>query len=551
VMRKAEAQKIRLLMRWTRRFSFKLLRTAAFAGVFLWAVPMARAQDVVVDTFDSADEVLQWSRWWGSADQTYEFDPSTDANSNPNSGSLKATVVFDVTAHVGDNQFAVVGAFPDNATLDGTIFTNLVFDVKWDTNSPTRAPGDFGALEFGFRASDYSQIWLTPASPMTVPIVTTNNGWLHVVGPIDPTAKGLSQVTGVVLKMWAPDQTGTATFWVDNVKLIANTNVVLAAPTLSMQRAEPGLQIFASHAGAPTQRQDIRTVSPEYSWVGAGQPVTYSLTITNYPDTNHAGFQTQIFLVPGDAVPKSETSPDWNEPNVVFLDIQNNSSGGAYATFRYKTNLPNGNSMLYTDSSSTNGPVGALASINTSQIAGTWSLTFANDTSVTLSGPGGVSTNFDLPPEAAADFAGPLYAYFGIQPNNVASINQSARLSAVQITGVGTPIDENFAGVTNDTQTIPDLDPAIWERAAEDAAGVVLVPPDAAFWLNWTVPAAGYVLQMSPDLTPDSWTDVAAPATQIGNQMSAVVRSTDLPQGASAFFRLVKPPAPPQGPQGQ
>jgi hypothetical protein len=530
-------------MKYNRSTLFTFLQSAAFAGAMIANIPASRAQDVVVDNFDSADEVLAWTRWWGAAGQTYEFDPSVDAKNNPNSGSLKATIDFNLASNTGDNQFAVVAGFPDGATLDGTQFTNLVFDLKWDPTSPKTPSGNFGSLEFGFRDSNFGQIWLSPTSPITVTAPATNNGWLHVVAPIDPTAKGVDAITGVVLKMWSGDpnsgMTGTATFWLDNVLLAANTNQALPAPTLSLQKAQPGLQIFASKSASQYQRQNIRTVNPNYSWVGSSQPVTYSLTITNYPDTNHTGFQTQIFLVPGDNVPNFETSPDWNEPNIIFLDIQNNANGGGSATFRYKTNSPNGNTMIY-NAAATNGSVGTLASIGAPQMTGTWSLTFSNDTSVTVSGPAGVSTNFDLPPEAAALFAGPLYAYFGVQPNQLASINQSALFSNVQITGVENPINENFAGVTNQTQTTVNLDPTIWERVAEDAAGVALVPPDSTYWVNWTVPAAGFKLQVSPTLGNATWTDVTAPATQIGNLMRTAVGASSLPNSNSAFFRLVK-----------
>ena len=77
-----------------------------------------------------------------------------------------------------------------------------------------------------------------------------NGGWMHVVAPIDPTGAGLDQITGVVLKMWSGDpasgQTGTATFWLDNVKLMAKTNQTVAGPTLSIEPAQPGLRLFAS-----------------------------------------------------------------------------------------------------------------------------------------------------------------------------------------------------------------------------------------------------------------------------------------------------------------
>jgi hypothetical protein len=532
-------------MIYRRSVSF-FLRAGAIAGaIAVLSAASSRAQDFVVSTFDkdpsdptSSPDTSLWMSWWGAANQTYEFDPNVDANDNANSGSLKATIDFDLASAGGDNQFAVIGAFPNNATLDGAKYTNLVFDIKWAGNSPLRSFGDFGNLDFGFRASDFSQIWLAPTSPLDI-AGDQGDKWIHVVAPIDPSLPKIDQITGVVLKMWSGDpgwgQTGTATFWLDNVKLIENTNAEVPHPTLSIEKTDPGLTLFASSPGSQYQRQNIRTIDPSYSWVDAGNPVTYSITIEDYPDTNHTGFQTQMFLVPtSSTIPTFESSPDWNEPNVIFLDIEN-TVDGAYAAFRYKTDEPNGNTMIY--------GAGTLATIGSSTIKGTWSLTFANNTDVTITTPDGSKTNFTF--DASAAFANPLYAYFGIQPNKPENINQAAVFSRIQITGVPTPIDETFAGVQQNPDSPLDLDPAIWERAAESAPGVVLVPPDALYEIDWTTPAAGFKLQMTSDLK--AWTDVPSPSAQIGNSVKSWVTATELAGATHAFFRVVKPDQPPAG----
>src|SRR5258706_310309 len=81
----------------------------------------------------------------------------------------------------------------------------------------------YGYLEPGFRNQDYSQNWLPGFSIPTTP------GWIHVVLPINPNAPKIDTIAGVVLKMWSGDstwgQTGTTTFWLDNVKLIARTDI--------------------------------------------------------------------------------------------------------------------------------------------------------------------------------------------------------------------------------------------------------------------------------------------------------------------------------------
>jgi hypothetical protein len=512
-------------------------------------VCQAQSTDFIIDTFDS-DTSAAWTRWWGAASQSYEFDPSVDAQGNSNSGSLKATIGYDIASNAGDNQFAVQNYFATSdgtkVTLDGTQYTNLVFDVRFDPSSPTRpVTGDFGYWEFGLIPSDSSQTWLGALS-------ATNGNWIHVAVPLDPTVPKMNAIQGVVFKMWAGDTsvggnnqlTGTTIFWVDNIKLIDNTNTAAPPPpTLSITKATPGLQLFASKSGSQYQRQNIYTLNNTgYSWVDNPNPTTYSLTIKDYPNGSHSGFQTQIFLTPGAALPTWETSPDWNEPNIVFLDIQNNADGTANATFRYKVDQANGNSMLY-NANPANGPVGALASIGNPTPLGKWSVTFSNATSVTLTTPSGTSTNFTMPSQAATLFADPLYAYFGVQPNALNNIGQSATFGRVQITGVSAPLDDNFAGVRQDPSSPPILDPATWQVSAEDPVGIVLVPPDSICGLDWTLPASGFALRASSSLAPGSWVDSGLTnIVQIGNRMRVVVptSSPSLPATNHLYFQLVK-----------
>ena len=122
---------------------------------------------------------------------------------------------------------------------------------------------------------------------------------------------------------------------------------------------------YAFDPGAQYQRQSIRTKNPAYSWVGASDPVTYSFTIGNYPGRTYSGFQTHLFIVPGSNLPTYETSPDWNEPNVIFLQIANNADGTAYGAFRYKTNQPSGNSMIF--GNGTIATIGSASALGTAQ----------------------------------------------------------------------------------------------------------------------------------------------------------------------------------------
>lgn len=505
------------------------------------------AADSYTNSFDTADSLNGWAHWWGAAMETRQFDATMDADGNPNSGSMRVQVPYS-RALGGDNQFSMWGSFsgsPNSWTqpLDGAAYTNLSMDIFWDPNSPIRpATGDYGNdFRWGFAvgAPAYAQI---PFNTHTT-IATNDVGhWFHLSAPINLATVGpnINNIVGVWIKMWTGDNPtnslndGVATFWVDNIRLqaLATNAPPPPPPTLGMEKATPGLKIFASAAGSQYQRQSIRTVNPAYSWIGGFDPVTYSITISEYPDTNYSGFQTHLFIIPGTSLQTNQTSPDYSEPNVVFLDIQNQVNGGAFANFRYKVDETNGNSMIYGS--------GTIAGIGAPSIRGTWSLTFDPAGPITLTAPNGANTNFSMPSEHLAPFNGPAYAYFGIQPNRPANIGQSATLARLQITGVPTPIDDTFSG--------PGLDTATWQVVAENVAGVVTVPPDATFWMTWTLPDRDFVFQVAEDLNFDlsGWADFPLTATQIGDRKRTVVLSSQLPPNFTGnyFFRMIKPATP-------
>lgn len=233
---------------------------AVLIGALLaWPAGVVAAQDYIINSFDTPDDPPSWNRWWGAAVQNYEFDYFVDAAGQTTSGALKATVEFDVATYGGDNQFAVLRNFDEGATLDGTKYTNLVFDLRWDAASAKNADGNYGYLEYGFRNADWSQNWL---GGMT--IASDSGGkWIHVVAPINPTAAKLDTVAGVVLKLWSGSSgglAGTTTFWVDNVKLIAKTDT--APPPLRFWALRPLRQDCSWPPAPPLSSISVRASTP-------------------------------------------------------------------------------------------------------------------------------------------------------------------------------------------------------------------------------------------------------------------------------------------------
>lgn len=507
------------------------LAIATALALSVWTVSQAQTPNFEINTFDSEDEAGNWSRWWGGAPQTYEWDSTIDANNSPSSGSLKLTVGFDIAAYGGDNQFSSAHYF--GSSIDATQYTNFVFDVRFDPSSPNRvANNDYGYLEYGLIPSDYSQVYL---GSLTVPV--GNNGWTHVEAPVDITNLKLTNIIGVTVKMWAGDVngdshlTGNTVMWYDNFALLANTNTAPApAPVATISIPKPGLRITASNPGDRYQRQNIVTANG-VSWLGASGPVTYSLNLGGFADAAHSGFQAQIFLIPSASLP-GETAPDYNEANLIFLEIGINGNGSGYANLRYKTNQPSGNAMVYNNNPD-NGPVGFLGSIGSASPLGTWKLTFNNNTDITVTEPGGNTADFSLGADAAALFADPVYAYFGGQPNQLANIGQSMVIQRIQVTGVANPVDDSF--------TSSPLDSSVWQVRAADPSGLVVIPPGTAYEVNWTLPDYGYSLQSASAVT-GTWVDAGLSTTfTTGKTKSALVPSSNVPAVNGGFYRLLKP----------
>ena len=523
----------------------------AFCGAVaaLWALglggvavtPVQAVDDYDAAMFDSPDQASKWVRWWGSAGQVYDFDDAMDAGGVAGSGSLKATIDFDLAAFAGDNQFAVHGDFAD-ATLDGTKYAALSFMLRWGSASPKTAAGDYGYLEYGFRNSDWSQTWLGGATIAA----DAADKWVEIRVPITPALAKLESISGVVLKLWsgaAGGLSGSTVFWVDRVKLIGNTNNAPApAPSIQLSSATPGLRLAASASGQANQRQNIRTLATDAAgdprsmgWFGRAGPATYSFRVQEYPDAAHSGFQTHLLLVPEAGMPygPGDSAIDWNAPQVVFVQVVNNADGSATGRFMYKTNLAGGNSMLW-NADPAKGAVGSLGSITEPSPLGLWSVSFQDTSNVTLTGPSGVSTNLVMPAAAAALFTEPLYAYVGIQPNTEANIGQAALISEISITGVATPLIDYFQG--------DSLNLANWQVAAVDAPGVTFVPLSAKYWLSWDAPATGFTVQSAQQPGPGAWVDAGlSNVVQIGSRKTVVVPSANLPSTGVGFFKLAKP----------
>ncbi|HLH56544.1 MAG TPA: hypothetical protein VKY92_23365 [Verrucomicrobiae bacterium] len=520
----------------------RLAAACLCAGAFVSPIQAQTYTNIVITKFDGTEPFQNLFYWWGLKTFSTAVDPTVNAtttlsSNDPGSGSLKGTSDWTGTSGAGggapEPQLMVWNALAgsqwnSSVTVNGYYY-DLNFDFMVDTNSARTTNGDFGHIRAGVTLNGWSQVtlWDVPAY--------TNVGWTHVHAYIDPTIPGIDTITGFWLNWpWQTDSAnlgsiqGVQNFWVDNIIFSTNLTKPLNPPTATLKpapRAITGLNINSIGSGQ-YDRNAIATVNPE-GWVNATGPVTYSMTLSSYPGTNNPNFQSHIMLVPN---PGTETAPDWNEPNAIVLDIQNQANGNAVANFRYKTNQPGGNSMLY-------GP-GTLGSVtSTNGALGTWSMTFVSNTNVILTAPTGATNLVTFPDDQAVQslFADPVIAYFGEQPNTTANIGQEVVISNIKITGTTSPINDSFTGTGIDTNT--------WNLRASQANDVFIPQNDAAYVLTWTLPDQNFNVEVAPSIT-GPWSDAGLTNGVIqGSTKSVTVTRSMLPAGKAAFFRLRKPVA--------
>jgi len=353
--------------------------------------------------------------------------------------------------------------------------------------------------------------------------------------------------------------TNPVTFWIDDLTVQSSVAPPPPPPppVMGISKASPGLSLFGGTGIGINNREDIETTQGGYSWIGATGPVTYSFGVGGYPVPNLDNFQCQIFLIPN---PGTESAPDYTEANCVFMDMERTTNGGASCTFRYKTNEPNNNTMIY----NTNifGQSGVLAEITSSNGAvGTWSLTFNGNTNVTMSGPGGITTNFTIPDgqfvvpaggqtnvpagtiipagSTSALFASGVELYFGVQGNNIAANGDHIVVTNFTVSGLGSAdFSENFE---TDLTNYDGVNPSVWMTNASYPACVQLVGAGEPYWIQWSEPAPSYALESTASLLNPIWVPTTNnPTFTVGTNFTQLVSTNDFPGTNAGFFQVVQ-----------
>ena len=523
-----------------------------------------------VQSYASGQIDAVWWNWFGSAFVTNQWDSTTDASNNVNSGSLKislnwssANTQFVLWDQGTNNNYFALG-------LNATTFTNFQCDVRFAPGSASdvgnrgaSAPPIFGHLQFGLRTSSYGQDYFG-----AVDIVATNTNWVHVSITLNAIADpNLLNMGGLLIHIdrnfYSLNLNGPSTLWVDNIKFVgAGSAIVPPPPTLGLQPTTRGLRIFAGSGVNTYDREQLATVDESQSWIGGTYPVSYSYTLLSYPRGGNMG-QVQIFLIPTNSANNSMYNNeyiDYQSSNGMWLLLNpQGTDGSVTANVQWKTNLPNAN------------PDHTALRITNSTAVGTWTLTFTGPNNGTLTAPGASPVVFTITNgTVATDFANPLVAYFGLQPNSTAGEGEYLDYASISVSGVaGVNENDNFT-------TDSSLNTGVWNTSCSASpTSVVLVPAGMPYWVNWTLPDAGFVdgsglgyLAVSTNVTVGPWVvpeyyngyndgvNLPGAATQ-GPAVWTLVPSTCLPTvdgqpqsgqalAPDAFFRLwnTEPPQP-------
>jgi len=497
-----------------------------------------------LQTFDT-DSSGVWWQWWGSPPPlTFSWSTNNCTTNNAGSGSLQ---VVDPFTGASGEQFNFLAGFDygwqwdGTESLIGTLYTNVIFDIKIDPSTAPAVNGsDFGSLAVGFAQPGWNGGQVVTVGNYTIPLAAAS-AWQHVVLPINPTLAGLANIIAIDFDMWSNGHlTNTWTAYLDNIEVQAiPTNVPPPPPpTMSLTPATPGLNLISTTLGGANARQSIRTATNGYSFYNSPNGTTYSVNIKKYPTSpSYINLQTHMFLIPTSSMQygPGDTSVDWNCTNMFFIQIANNADGSAYAHIMLKTNLAGGGwgTQIFGANNINAG---------STTILGTWSLNIKNNTNITFTTPS-ASTNFSIDAATAAYFNDPngMYAYFGMQPNNAANVGQTVVLAEATVTG-GVDGSANPSATLDDTFPAPPLDTTKWAVDAADPSGIVIVGTDAPYWLSWTLPDTSFSLAYNANAAAPAgaWGDpngLAATVFQIGTYKTVLV---DVPPTGQLYYQLVK-----------
>lgn len=529
------------------------LLSAACGVLLLGSESQSQAQTFLTDTytnnfavgantepFADSGSVASWIYWYGDVgygNTQMTNDITMDAGGDPTSGSLLVVQPF-----TGSGQSVFFGTFGNqwdydfSVRADMTKYTNITFSIRVDTNTVPRPDGNFGVLAVGMINASYG---FQEFGQVTIP-GSASNGWVTLTVNVNQTLNNLANPPGIAIQQAVWQNGGsypgsTFRYWIDNLQLNLRPGPPPPPPTITGLKpaGQPGLQVLMND---PDQWQRDAIASPADAtsvlWAGNGAtPVTYSFTIADFPNpANHEGFEAHLYLVNGDntdAFNETYGGCDWNVPDIAMISLQSLTNGDYECVFQFKTNLPNANPP--------NNPIHRPGVLYSPTVLGTWSLTFTDDTNVTMSGPGGISTNFTIPIEAVQNNFSPATSFlqFGFHKNDNENDGHNngtvGVFGNVKKTGGSYTFDDSFTG-----NSLTNL--YAWRKTS--AVHVQHVAPSVDWDMTWTLPNIGFSPQVAPAVT-GPWADITPSGQYNAGGVTHGYVGDNFPGGAG-YYRLIK-----------
>ena len=526
--------------------AIRLLAALVLAAVTLVATKGFAASDILFEPTGANTSITSndghWQNDWGPAAAAapsagVSFDPAVTPPTGATGGSVYLQGNWTADNTNGWDAFHVVwradaGGWYDSASpsgnFDGADYEFLIMDVKYDSTSTM--PAASASWSIGL-----DQGWaITGLMDYTF---VSDNAWHHLVIPIAANTPNIGSSTGIGFYTWKAGGTiGTIKFWVANVQLVART-VAIAPPIVALEKVQgAGLAMFGDKLPS-YYRQDVRTDttgSAQLDWVGRAKPVTYSWTISQFPGPGHAGYRSDVVFSPDPVATQTYADPDWSATNALTISMQALADGSVTAGINYKTNQPGGNSTAQT--------LTGGSTLAAPTALGTWTLTFTSDTDMKLTAPNGASTNVSLPANVASAYTGVSFYLIAAMAND-ANVGQSVTYSGLHITGVGTPVNEDFTSGALSSPFLALMSMGNLFPWNPNPPTHRWVTPAGKYWLKWSLPDTSFAPVSSPVIpgTPLDWS--ARGLTNLflnGTQRQTLVSTANLPGVNQAYFAMLK-----------
>jgi hypothetical protein len=454
-------------------------------------------------------------------------------------------------------------------------YTNIEFDIMWDTNNSTiplgvwNAAGDINGFPMGIAENPGLTSAETQLGSNTKNVPNAaSNGWVHMNIPIVKATSSDAGVYGLWLKKYEGTTgiSGTAAYWIDNITFdgaVVPTGPNL--PSLAISPVTPGLQANFHGTGGnpPYDREMMNTELNTYGFTDATGPCTYTITFGSVATNAAAGTSYGVLL--WDPYPNGNglnTEPDWNDPDIFRIVFQP-TTYGTQIQLQAKTNTAAGNGDLYDASD----PTWNATNVPT---LGTWRITVTGNTNFSIVGPNGSSTNLPFPlsfPAAQVTSffpsigeGGGEFLYFGVQGNGAGCEGTRWVIGGLSVTNTDstTPLVENFVADAAAGDPGPQATGlgAVW--AAMDTGngftdtsdsrglyGLYLLPPSTKYFIDYTDNAGGgFAIMTNSVLSSTGWaTNTALTAGEYFNvnYYRTEAGTNALPSKGNLFFELDGP----------